>query len=193
MQMVKHKIFGVGEVIKKEVKDHNTYITVRFEGGEETRFSIPESFMIGVLVAEGALKEEVDAAIAEKTAREQERAQKTVEAAKVSHAITSGKRGRKHPQPVAAKGSIEGAYELYLIKAGYKEETDNGDPSTVSSYVKAVKTVLEEEGISWNTLKNDILNVVKKYDVGGPKEHIGAKSNKTVINALKRFREFVNP
>ncbi len=192
MQTVTHKIYGAGEVIGKEVKENGTYITVRFEGGKEVCFSIPESFTVGVLVAEGTLKEEVDAAIAEKTAREQERAQKILEAAKTSHAISARPRGRKHPRPVAVKGSIEAAYEEYLIRAGYKEETDHGDPSTVFSYLNAVNKVLEEEGISWYTLKNDIGSIVGKYDAGGEKELIGAKSNKTVINALKRFQDFIN-
>ena len=40
-------------------------------------------------------------------------------------------------------------------------------------------------------LKNDIDNIIKLYDVGGAKERIGAISNSTVINALRRFSEFV--
>ena len=68
MQTVKHKNFGKGEVISKEVKNDTTIITVKFENGKESRFSIPESFTIGIVEAEGTLKDEVDAAIvAQKT------------------------------------------------------------------------------------------------------------------------------
>ena len=35
-------------------------------------------------------------------------------------------------------------------------------------------------------------DIVRKYDVGGEQETFGCKSNKTVINALKRFKEFVD-
>ena len=88
-------------------------------------------------------------------------------------------------------GPIATAYEEYLISAGYKEETDEGAPSTVYSYVNAVESVRAEEGISWDTLKMNIDSFVSKYDEGGSMSWFGAKSNKTVINALKRFAEFV--
>ena len=94
--------------------------------------------------------------------------------------------------PAITKGTIETAFEEYLTNAGYKEYTDSGNPSTVFSYTHAIGKVLEEEGISWHTLKSDIENIIPVYDVGGSKQHIGALSNCTVINALKRFNEFVN-
>ena len=36
-----------------------------------------------------------------------------------------------------------------------------------------------------------VMNIVKKYDKNGPEEDYGNRGNKTVINALKRFAEFV--
>ena len=66
MQTVNHKIYGVGEVISKEATGDGSYITVKFESGKEARFSIPNSFTLGIMVAEGSLKDEVEVAIAEK-------------------------------------------------------------------------------------------------------------------------------
>jgi hypothetical protein len=40
-------------------------------------------------------------------------------------------------------------------------------------------------------LGKNIDGIVVKYDVGGACEDFGNKSKKTVINALKRFAEFV--
>lgn len=194
MQTVNHKIYGVGEVINKETTEGGIYITVKFESGKEARFSIPDSFTLGIMVANGDLKEEVDAAIAEKKAREEARLEAFKAASAVAAASTlSNRHGRTPATPVTVRGSIETAFEEYLANAGYCEYTDAGNPSTVFSYVHAVKKVLEEEGLSWYTLQRDIENIVSIYDVGGSKQHIGAKSNSTVINALKRFREFVNP
>ena len=193
MNRVNHKTFGVGEVIGREIINNTSIITVRFENGKESVFSIPESFTLGIMTAEGSLKEEVETAIAEKKLREQDRLQSihTTVAEARSSSASGGK--RKSPVPVAVKGAIETAYETFLINAGYETVTPAGAPSTVYSYSGAItRHVLEEEHITWGILKNNIDDILKKYDVGGAKEHIGAKSNKTVINALKRFKEFVS-
>ena len=194
MQTVKHKVFGMGEVINREDKENGSYITVRFENGRESRFAIPESFAAGMIIAEGALKDQVEAAIAEKKAREQARLDQLKATSAVAATSTpSNRHGRTPATPVPVRGSIEIAFEKYLVNAGYCEYTDAGNPSTVFSYIHAIKKVLEEEGLSWHTLQSNIENIVPIYDVGGSKQHIGAKSNCTVINALKRFNEFVNP
>ena len=194
MQTVNHKIYGVGEVINKEAMENGSYITVKFESGKEARFSIPDSFTLDIMVANGDLKDEVDAAIAEKRAREAARLEELRAASTVvTTATPSHRHGRTPAVPVAVKGSIETAFEVYLINAGYCPYTACGNPSTVFSYIRAIKKVLEEEGISWHSLQNSIENIVPLYDIGGSKQHIGAKSNCTVINALKRFKEFVNP
>ena len=191
MQTVKHKMFGIGEVIGRDERENGAYITVRFENGTVKRFGIPESFTLGIMVAEGSLQAEVENAIANKKASEENRRQKIVPAI-VSHNVAPRRSRRMHPQPVTIKNSLEAAYEEYLIKAGYKQETDKGQDSTVPSYVKAIKSVLKEEGITWDTLKRDITRVAAKYDVGGAREAFGSKSNRTPINALLRFGDFVS-
>ena len=194
MQTVNHKIYGVGEVINKEAMENGSYITVKFESGKEARFSIPDSFTLDIMVANGDLKDEVDAAIAEKRAREAARLEELkATSAVVSGATPSHRHGRTPSAPVTVKGSIEIAFEEYLSNAGYAEYTASGNPSTVFSYTHAIKKVLEEEGLSWHSLQSNIENIISLYDIGGAKQHIGAKSNCTVINALKRFKEFVNP
>ena len=193
MQTVNHKIYGVGEVINKETTENGSYITVKFESGKEARFSIPDSFALGIMVANGDLEDEVNAAINEKKAREAARLEELKAAsAVVAPVAPSHRHGRTPTTPVTVKGLIELAFEEYLVNAGYCEYTASGNPSTVFSYILAIKKVLEEEGLSWYALQNDIENIVPVYDIGGAKQHIGAKSKYTVINALKRFYEFVN-
>ena len=195
MQTVRHKTYGYGEVISKEVGKTGTAITVRFEDGVEKRFSIPESFIVGALVAERELKDEVDRAIEQKRARDEARRKEalaSVAPVASAHPAAHVCRAKKHPVAVAVRSTIEAAYEEYLIKAGYKIETDSGNQSTVPQYVRAVNSVLDIEGMSWSSLKNRIGEIVAKYDVGGAMESFGKKSMSTPINALKRFGEFVS-
>ena len=70
MDMVKSKVFGMGKVINKEVKEKGTHITVEFENGRQLVFGVPDSFTSGALEAVGSFKEEVDKAIAERKAFE---------------------------------------------------------------------------------------------------------------------------
>jgi hypothetical protein len=79
----------------------------------------------------------------------------------------------------------------YLIGHGYKLTTPSGTFSTVYDYVKRVDKVCEWEGCSWETLAENIVVTVPKYDVGGEKADLGNISRRSVINALKRFKEFV--
>lgn len=181
MDMVKHKQFGMGEVVSKEVAGDYTYITARFDAGKEMRFVLPQSFETGAVEALGSLKDEVDQAISERQAR----LAATTPAAAPS---APAKRAAAKTMPT---GPIPSAFEQYLIDQGYAIETDSGNPSTVYSYLNAVESIRVDEGISWDALKTNVSSIVPQYDVGGVKELIGAKSNKTYINALKRFAEFL--
>ena len=194
MQKVRHRIFGVGEVIARESNENGTYITARFGNGKEMRFAIPDSFTLGIMVAEGSLKEEVDAAIAEKKARERARLEQlNATSAVVAASTPSNRHGRTPAARIAVKGPVETAFEKYLISAGYSEYSAAGNRSTVYAYTRAIKKVLKEEGLSWHTLQSNIDNIIPIYDIGGIKQHMGEDSNDTVIDSLKRFREFVNP
>lgn len=193
MDMVKSKIFGMGKVINKEVKEKGIYIIVEFENGRQVDFGVPGSFLTGALEAIGSFKEEVDKAIAEKKALEiAKRESKKTETPASDESKKTVKPSRKSPGKVMPTGPVAESYEEYLIKAGYSLETDSGNPSTVYSYANAVQSVIDEEKTTWNALQTNISTIVKKYDIGGAKETFGCKSNKTVINALRRFEEFVD-
>ena len=195
MQTVNHKIFGIGEVIGREEREDGTRISVRFKNEKVVPLRIPESFIIGVVYAEGSLKDEVDMAISAKVARDKERLSKLVAAPVVAPVAKPSRRhGRKPKTPTPVKGVVQTDYEDYLISADYKTKTPSGHDSTVYAYSKAIANhVLKNEHMTWEELRGNIADIVKKYDVGGAMEHIGAKSNNTVIDALKRFQEFVNP
>ena len=193
MQTVTHKIFGIGEVIAKEVKENDIYITVRFTSGKEMRLAV-KSFEDGFVTAEGDLKEEIEKIISDKKVLESKKRADFM--ASIAHTKTTAGHasGKKASSKMVVSGPIATAFEAYLINEGYATETPSGHPSTVYSYISAIENdVLDAEHITWNMLKSNIDSILPIYDVGGKKEHIGAKSNYTVINALRRFAEFVNP
>lgn len=82
-------------------------------------------------------------------------------------------------------------FENFLVKQGYKLTTPSGNPSTVYDYLKRIDKVCEWESTSWEGLANSIGVIVKVYDVGGEKEDFGKKSHRAVINALKRYQEYI--
>ena len=193
MQTVNHKMFGIGEVISKEVRANDVIITARFEGGKEKRFATV-SFERGLVVAEGDLEEEIKKLIADKKSLEAKKRADFIAERMVNAAAIAPVARHRSPAKISVTGPIATAFEAYLINAGYSTETPSGHPSTVYSYIDAIeRNVLDDEHITWDILKNKIDSIVTKYDVGGAKADIGAKSDSTVINALKRFKDFVNP
>lgn len=197
MQTIRHKHFGQGTVIRKELKENGSYIAVRFDtSGKESVFAIPESFETGLLFADGELKAEVDSAIAAK--REAERvaleAEKERLNAKVatSYPDASGTYRTQSGNAVISSvdRTVRDAYEAYLINKGYSVSTPGGAPSTVMEYSRAVNSVLEEEHLTWSALKPQITRIIALYGEGGAKELEGNRQHKTVINSLKRFEEF---
>lgn len=86
---------------------------------------------------------------------------------------------------------MENAFRDYLIKQGYKKYTPSGKNSTVYDYVLRVHRICEKENMTWHELAKNIDLIVQKYDTGGSMDKEGEKSHRAVINALKRYREFV--
>ena len=86
---------------------------------------------------------------------------------------------------------LERKFLEYLEEAGYKMFTPSGLPSTAFQYVEAIKKVMCNEGVGWEELVVEIIKIVNKYDKHGSKASFGKFGHSTVINALKRFREFV--
>ena len=82
-------------------------------------------------------------------------------------------------------------FASYLVSCGYTELTPSGNPSTVYDYCRRIETVAREEGMSWEELAENMDEVLPQYDDGGCRQQLGRKSHRAVINALKRFSEFV--
>lgn len=82
-------------------------------------------------------------------------------------------------------------FKEFLVKQGYSVTTPSGNPSTVYDYAKRIDKVCEWENTTWAGLAENIGVIVAQYDGGGIKEELGRKSNSAVINALKRFSEFL--
>lgn len=192
MQKVKHNVFGIGEIVTKEIRDNEIYLTVRFSDGSEKKFS-SKSFEIGVVHASNDLKKEIEGVIIRKKALEEKKrsdfiASTTVPSRRVNHTPR-----RDTSSQVLVGDPLVSEFESYLIDLDYSTETPSGHPSTVYAYSGAIeRKVLTNEHITWQGLRDDIDSIVKKYDVGGSMEHVGKKSNSTVIDALKQFKEFVN-
>lgn len=63
--------------------------------------------------------------------------------------------------------------------------------STVVNYHRWVRVVLEREGLIWDELTNKIGFIVMKYGIGGSEYEFGLKGKASVINALRRYQDFV--
>jgi len=82
-------------------------------------------------------------------------------------------------------------FKKYLIENGYKEWTPSGNPSTVYDYIKRIDKICEWESIFWGELASGVKKYLEQYEVGGIKEDLGKRLHNAVINALRRFSEFV--
>ena len=191
MELIQHRTYGEGKVINKEMKGNDIIITAQFADGSERPFAA-ESFRLGFVSASGVLKEEIDVVIAAQQAAKAAWRSSVAGSTIATPVVSVRRHGRTPTHRVIVKGAIQERYEMYLEAAGYAVIGVNGSASTVPQYSSAVEKVLEREGLSWNQLKNDIDNIVKKYDKNGAEEDYGNRGNKTVINALKRFQEFVS-
>ena len=191
MQTVNHKVFGIGDVIAKEVRNEDIYLAVRFSDGSEKKFS-SKSFELGVVQAFDDLEEELeDVIINKKALLEKIHSDFIASRTPPSHVVHHTHR-RDRSSRVSVEDPLMSAFESYLIDLGYSTETPSGHRSTVYAYSGAIeRNVLAAECVTWQGLQNDIDNIIEKYDVGGAMEHVGKKSNSTVIDALKQFREFV--
>ncbi len=88
-------------------------------------------------------------------------------------------------------GEIGAKFYDFLVDCGYKEFTENGQPSTVYSYITAIEKVCLWEKFTWQTLAKEIGTVVENYDFGGKRESLGNQSHRTVYNALVAYSCFV--
>ena len=193
MKTLRHKMRGTAQIVGRDEK----FITIKYDrDGYESKVKFPEGLASDMFVLDEELQREVDAAVeakneAERIAREErEAARKQAQLTQATPVKVS--RTSKKPAKIRIKGAIEQDFENYLIASGYSIETPSGNPSTVNSYITAVNSILGDEGLSWNSLIDQIDRIVPIYDEGGAKEDVGSKSNYTYLNALRRFQDFVN-
>ena len=195
-EVVIHKKHGMGQVVGRRFRENGAYITVEFEDGKVMDMVIPDSFEKDCVDAQGALKEEVDKALAIKRELQEKLAAERLAAQTVavsSPIVTNPKRtGRKPAKKLTVKSTLQIEYEEYLIAAGYPTVGISGNKSTVPQYSRAVEKVVEREGLTWNQFADDIDNIVKKYDKNGPEEDFGKRGNRTIINALYCFAEMLD-
>ncbi len=84
------------------------------------------------------------------------------------------------------------AFYNYLLDLGYKDSTPSGAPSTIPQYINAIEKIIAWEHLgNWEQIIQHLPILLRKYDVGGEKAHLGAIGHNTIINALRRFAEFV--
>ena len=84
-------------------------------------------------------------------------------------------------------------FEKYLENNGYSVVTPSGLKSTCHDYSHVrIPAVCNRERISVPLLINNIDRIVSKYDRFGSEAEFGNKSHRAVINALKRFKEFID-
>ena len=84
-------------------------------------------------------------------------------------------------------------FEKYLEQNGYSVLTPSGLKSTCYDYSHVrIPAVCNRERISVPMLINKIEGIVTKYDRFGCEAEFGNKSHRAVINALKRFKEFID-
>ena len=82
-------------------------------------------------------------------------------------------------------------FEKYLEQKGYSVVTPSGLKSTCYDYShKRIPAVCDRERISVPILIKNIDKFISKYDEFGSEAEFGNKSHRSVINALKRFKEF---
>ncbi len=80
----------------------------------------------------------------------------------------------------------------WLKEKDYKDWTQEGYPSTIYNYVYWIERVMKKENIdSFSELTNEIQELIRSYGEYGSKRNFGEKGHSTVINALKRFLEYL--
>ena len=194
MKTLKHKWLGTATIIRRE----GDRMTIKYDKSDsEVILKMPDSFVSGMFLIDDELQREVDAALEEKKeaariereAREAQRAE--TQSTTITHRSGTRRSGRTFTR-VQLTGDYEKDFESFMLKNGYSAKTENDTKSTVYAYVNSVKSVMSDEGLDWTSLVKQISSIASIYDIGGAKEAIGDRGNRTVINALRRFEDFVN-
>ena len=81
-------------------------------------------------------------------------------------------------------------YRNYLIVNGFKLVSDSGINSTVDDYVNRIERICNRENMDWQTLANNIEEVLAEYETVEEKIAYAKTSNEAPLNALRHFNRF---
>lgn len=86
---------------------------------------------------------------------------------------------------------LETEFKNYLESLGYSDITPSNNKSTVYDYSLRIRRICEREKLTWYSLAVNITKIIEKYDTNGIEEEYGKEGKRSVINALKKYKEFV--
>lgn len=100
----------------------------------------------------------------------------------------------KHPHDDVFSFYTKQDYKKYLKKQGFKEFTDDGAPSTISQYLRAIEKIIDLKNYinGWTDVAKNIDTLIVEFDDGGTFADFGTSSHRTPINALCRFKDFLS-
>ena len=76
-------------------------------------------------------------------------------------------------------------FEQYLLEKNYK-------PTTSIDYPARLERLCSKEKISFEHLAQHLAEILPQYETNGKKHSYGKRSHSSVLNALRRFAEFLN-
>ena len=91
----------------------------------------------------------------------------------------------------ASLEEYESDFVKWLVEQGYKKYTPSGNRSTAFEYADGVEKVRQRESLTETEMIKNIGMLIKKYDIGGAESEFGSMRHRIIINALKRYREFI--
>ena len=75
-------------------------------------------------------------------------------------------------------------FKTYLLNQNYK-------PLTAEDYKGRIERLCQKENISVETLVKNLSKIIPDYEKTGKKSSYGRRSHSSVLNALRRFSEFL--
>lgn len=75
-------------------------------------------------------------------------------------------------------------FKTYLLNQNYK-------PLTAEDYKGRIERLCQKENISVETLVKNLSKIIPDYEKTGKKSSYGRRSHSSVLNALRRFAEFL--
>ena len=75
-------------------------------------------------------------------------------------------------------------FKTYLLSQKYK-------PLTAEDYKGRIERLLLKEKMNLDTLVKNITSILPEYERNGKKHAYGKRSHSSVLNALRRFSEFL--